>query len=137
MTKPITTVALLTLIEDGKVLLSDPVSKFIPAFADAKVWKDGTADNYETVPLETPINVRHILTHTSGITYSFLGVHPVEQIIVKKRISFTDLMIADGRFNLETFLNELATVPLSFQPGTRFAYGWNNDLQARIIEVVS
>ena len=80
MTKPITSVALMMLFEEGHFLLENAVSRWIPEFADVRVSVGGTADAPETVPLEAPLTVRHVLTHTSGLTYGFHYAHPVDEL---------------------------------------------------------
>ncbi len=71
MTKPITSIAIMMLIEDGKLQLTDAVSKFIPSFADTKVFVSGTAENPETVPMKAPMQVWHLMSHTSVLTYGW------------------------------------------------------------------
>jgi len=141
MTKPVTGVAAMILIEEGKMSLSDPLSKYIPAFAETKVFKQGTVDNYETVPLETPITIHHLLTHTSGYIYEGLGEggqHPCEQLMTKNKLGLTDSKkMREKTANLEIWTNELAKIPLYFQPGTGFGYGYGLDILGRVIEVVS
>jgi len=80
MTKPITSVALMMLYEEGHFLMENPVSRWLPEFADLSVWVDGTADAPQTRPLETPLTVHHVLTHTSGLTYGFQYQHPVDEL---------------------------------------------------------
>ena len=76
MTKPITSMALLSLLEEGRFRLYDPVSTFIPSWADLRVWGDGTASNYTTSYPEREMTIHDLLTHTSGLTYSWMARHP-------------------------------------------------------------
>src|SRR4051812_37063996 len=80
MTKPITSVALMMLYEQGACLLEDPVSRYIPSFEGLQVWAGGDADSFTTRPCERPMTVHDLLTHTSGLTAGFIGDHPLEQI---------------------------------------------------------
>lgn len=80
MTKPVTSVALMMLYEEGALLLEDPVGRWLPELADLRVWVDGTADDPVTRPLEAPLTVHHVLTHTSGLTYGFQYAHPVDEL---------------------------------------------------------
>src|SRR5262245_63438755 len=80
MTKPIASVALMTLYEEGRFQLDDPVSRFIPEFADLRVWDDGTPLAYRTTYPERPMEIRDLLTHTSGLTHGFMGRHPLDAL---------------------------------------------------------
>ncbi len=127
MTKPITTVAALILIEQGKLGLDDPISKFIPEFADTKVY-DRTVP--AGVPTTTPITVRDLMRHTAGFTYGIPGGGPVDKI-------YMDSHVEDGREALPSFVHQLAGLPLVSQPGTKFNYSVATDVLGRIIEIVS
>jgi CubicO group peptidase (beta-lactamase class C family) len=133
MTKPITSVAALMLWERGDLELSDPVSAFVPAFADARVYKAGGAPNPATVPATEPVRVWHLLTHTSGLTYGFHNAHPVDAMY---RARGHDVAGPDG-VDLATACDALARVPLLFQPGTEWNYGVSTDVLGRVVEVVS
>ena len=78
MTKPVTSVAAMMLYEEGRLELTDPVSKFIPAFKDMRVFTGGSDQRPVTVPATEPVRVHHLLTHTSGLTYGFHRTHPVD-----------------------------------------------------------
>ena len=88
MTKPITTVAALMLYEEGCFHLDDPVAKYIPAFSETRVFAGGDADSFETEPLARPITVHDLMTHTSGLTYSFQCEHPVDALYQRRGIDF-------------------------------------------------
>ncbi|CAN5469939.1 serine hydrolase domain-containing protein [soil metagenome] len=134
MSKPITSVAAMMLVEDGKLRLDDPVSKYIPAFADAEVGVDRIRDNgIATLALEKlqrPITIEDLLRHTSGITYGFYGDDPA-----RKRYSRIDLFYRD--FDNADFADRIAHTPLAEQPGTLWDYGHSTDVLGRVIEVVS
>ena len=126
MTKPITTVAVMTLIEEGKVSLDDPVSKFIPEFGDVTVLRD----DGDRVPPTGPITVQHLLTHTSGLTYGFFGDSPVDRLYNESGVFFT----AQG---LDNFATGVARLPLLAHPDARWNYGVSTDVVGRVIEVAS
>jgi CubicO group peptidase (beta-lactamase class C family) len=134
MSKPITSVAAMMLVEDGKLRLDDPLSKYIPAFADARVGIDRRGgDEHGTsafVPLARPITIEDLLRHTSGITYGFYGDDPA-----RKRYAQIDLFGSD--FDNAEFADRIAHTPLAEQPGTLWDYGHSTDILGRVIEVVS
>ena len=129
MTKPIVCTALMTLFEEGRFQLVDPVAKWIPAFGATKIaGPGGTLEDQS--PLR-PMQVRDVLTHTSGLTYEFLEDFPVVEQYRAKRIG------SDPTRTLEQFVDELATLPLAFVPGTQWHYSLGIDVAARLIEVIS
>ncbi|MBU6457292.1 MAG: beta-lactamase family protein [Bradyrhizobium sp.] len=134
MTKPITSVAAMMLIDRNKLKLDDPVEKYIPSFAKAKVGVEKTADNgektLELVPLKRPITIRDLMTQTSGITYGFYG-----DSLVRK--AYANANIYDGDFTNAEFAERIARLPLAEQPGTLWDYGHSTDILGRIIEIVS
>ncbi len=134
MTKPITTVAAMMLVEEGKLSLDDPLAKYIPAFAEVKVGvekhdKAGKA-TLALEPLKRPITILDLLRQTSGITYGFYG-----KSMVRKRYAKAD--IYSGDFDNAEFVERLAKLPLAEQPGTRWDYGHSTDVLGRVIEVVT
>lgn len=132
MTKPITSVALMMLYEEGLFQLDDPVSEFIPSFKNSRVFVSGEADDMVCEPLQTPITIHHLLTHTSGLTYGFGNQGPVSQLYQENH---TDFDTHDGF--LEKVVERLAQIPLEFQPGHRWNYGVSSDVIGRVVEVVS
>ncbi|HYH33163.1 MAG TPA: serine hydrolase domain-containing protein, partial [Pseudonocardia sp.] len=88
MTKPITSVAVLMLYERGLLELTDPVARYIPSFADARVYKAGSAANPGTVPATEPVRIWHLLTHTSGLTYGWHHAHAVDEMYRAKGFEF-------------------------------------------------
>jgi CubicO group peptidase (beta-lactamase class C family) len=135
MTKPITAVSLLILMERGLVSLEDEVAKFIPAFQQTQVLTGGTVDDYTTEPQKTPLKIIHLLTHTSGITYGFFG-NTLGDLLLKKTVG-DDWKNWFRHTDLETFCNMIAASDLSFQPGTKFHYSLSIDVVGRVIEVIS
>jgi len=134
MTKPITSFAAMMLIDEGKLKLDDPVSKYIPSFADVKVGVDKKAENgeatLELVPPKRPVTIRDLLLHTSGITYGFYGEGAV-------RRAYNQADIYNGDFDNKEFADRIAKLPLEYQPGTMWDYGHSTDILGRVIEVVS
>lgn len=135
MTKPITTTAVMMLYEEGRFLLSDPVSTYIPAFADARVLADPeNSSNSEpaTVPAENPVTIRDLLTHTSGLAYHWnnrLGPIYNENGITHGLISDQDSLAGD--------IPKLAKLPLLHEPGEQWTYGLSIDVLGYLVEVVS
>ena len=129
MTKPIVCTALMTLFEEGKFQLVDPVAKWLPAFAATKIaGPGGTLEDQS--PLR-PMQVRDVMSHTSGLTYDFLEDFPVAEQYRARRIG------NDPTRTLEQFVDEVASIPLAFVPGTRWHYSVGTDVTARLIEVIS
>ena len=134
MTKPITSVAAMMLVDEGKLRLDDPVAKYIPSFSATKVGVERKAANgdktLDLVPANRPITIVDLMTHTSGITYGFYGESMVRQL-------YRDAKIYDGDFDNAEFAERIARLPLAVQPGTEWDYGHSTDILGRIIEVVS
>ncbi|MGF1599300.1 MAG: serine hydrolase domain-containing protein [Acidimicrobiales bacterium] len=128
MSKPITSVALLTLYEEGRFRLDDPVSRFIPSFADLRVWSDGNPISYTTTFPEREMTIRDLLTHTSGLTYGFMNRHPVDALYRRRGI--------EGDHKLEDWVELVAEQPLLFSPGTQWSYSVATDVLGRLVEVV-
>jgi CubicO group peptidase (beta-lactamase class C family) len=134
MTKPITSLAAMMLIDNGKLALADPVSKYIPAFAAVKVGVDSKTESGDSVlklvPPNRPVTIEDLLRHTSGITYDYIGGD-----LIKK--AYTDADIFEGHFDNKEFAQRVARLPLARQPGTLWRYGHSTDVLGRIIEIVS
>ena len=126
MTKPLTSVAVMILVEEGAVALDDPVSKFVPAFAGVTVLNDAG----ERAAPARPMTVEHLLTHTSGLTYGFFGDSPVDRIYNQSGF-FTQ---AEG---LDDFARRVADLPLLANPGDRWNYSVSTDILGRVVEVAS
>ena len=133
MTKPITSVAAMMLYEEGAFELKDPVSKFIPAFADTKVYRSGSAVNPVVEPQTEPMRIWHLLTHTSGLTYGFHHATPVDAMY---RAGGFEWGSPPGLDN-EAICDVFAGFPLLFQPGSEWNYGVSTDVLGRVVEVVS
>lgn len=131
MTKPMTSVAIMMLAEEGRLLLGDPVSKFLPQMANMKVAKSPTADTLETVPAEREMTVQDLLRHTSGLTYDNRGTSAVHRAYPGSSVS------AAVRLGRDEFLETIGKVPLLYQPGTAWEYGFSTDILGHIVEVVS
>ena len=134
MSKPITSVAAMMLVEDGKLALGDAVSKYIPAFADVKVGVGKLAEDGKVAlvlePLDRPITIEDLLRHTSGLTYGFSGGGEVRKLYAEAHLFSGDLTNAE-------FVARIAGLPLAEQPGTQWDYGHSTDVLGRIIEVIS
>ena len=126
MTKPIVCVALMTLLEEGRFRLIDPVARYIPAFAAVKVREDDGS----LVNPQRPVMVRDLMTHMSGLTYGFVDESPVGKM-------YQGAKLLDAQCSLEAAIDDLARFPLLFQPGSRWGYSVGIDVAARVIEVVS
>jgi CubicO group peptidase (beta-lactamase class C family) len=134
MSKPVTSVAAMMLVDEGKLKLSDPLEKYIPSFATAKVGVEGKAENgdktLEFVPLQRSITILDLMRHTSGITYGFYGDNLV-------RALYSNTLLYAGDFDNAEFADRIARLPLAEQPGTLWDYGHSTDVLGRVIEVVS
>jgi CubicO group peptidase (beta-lactamase class C family) len=131
MSKIITSVAALMLVEEGRIALGDPAEKFLPALKNLKVFNGGTADAPVLVDSNRPITVRDLLTHTSGYYYDESWSSDAIPMQLMKREKIWDVA------NLDEFVARVARVPLHEQPGTRFRYGISTDLIGAIVEKAS
>ena len=134
MTKPIVSVAAIMLMEEGKLTLADPVSRYIPAFADTKVAvekknDDGTLE-YVQEPQTRPMTVQDLLRHTSGLTYGAVGANKFKQ-------SYLDLNVNDRNQTTAEMADKLAKLSLVYQPGTTWEYSMSTDVLGRVVEVAS
>ena len=136
MTKAITCVSIMQLYEQGKIALDDPVYKYIPAFKDQVVLDtfDPADSSFTTVPVEKPVTIRNLLTHTSGIVYP--SFNPGKLMAVYEKFNM-NVGFSHPTWTTEEWINKLAKVPLAHQPGKKFSYGLSMDVLGRIIEVVS
>ncbi len=134
MSKAVTSVAAMMLVDDGKLSLDDPVSKYIHSFANAKVGVDLSDEAgqppLKLAPLKRPITIRDLLRHTSGITYGFFGETAVQKLYANPKLYA-------GDFDNAEFADRIATLPLADQPGTRWNYSHSTDVLGRVVEVAS
>jgi CubicO group peptidase (beta-lactamase class C family) len=133
MTKPVTSVAAMMLYEEGRFALNDPVSAFIPAFGDVRVFAGGSDLKQVTVPAAEPVRIWHLLTHTAGLTYGFHRAHPVDAMY---RAAGFEWGTPPG-VDLAQACDLWAGFPLLFQPGTEWNYSVATDVLGRVIEVAS
>jgi CubicO group peptidase (beta-lactamase class C family) len=134
MSKAVTSVAAMMLVDDGELSLDDPLSKFIPAFADVKVAVEKPSGNGKAELgfelLARPITIEDLLRHTSGLTYGFYGDTPIRKL-------YANSGLFDGDFDNALFAERLAKLPLAEQPGTVWDYGHSTDILGRVVEIVS
>ncbi|MEV0636798.1 serine hydrolase domain-containing protein [Streptomyces sp. NPDC050619] len=133
MTKPVTAVAALILVEEGRLSLDDPVDLHLPAFAEPRVYVSGSGADTVTRPAAGPIRVRHLMTHTAGLTFGFYHSHPVDALYRDARLESS---VVPGSTLAET-TDVYASLPLQFEPGTQWNYSVASNVLGRIIEVVS
>ena len=131
MTKPLTSVAAMMLAEEGKLIIADPVSQYLPEFAETKVAVDSdNAATLTTEPCRRPMTVQDLLRHTSGVTYAVLTGPALKQAYIDSGVG--DLSLTNAEFTAK-----LGALPLAYQPGTTFQYGFSTDVLGRVVEVVS
>ncbi len=129
MTKAITSTALMTLYEEGRFQMDDPISKYLPEFSTLRVLRNPDGPLDETVALDRPPSIHDIMRHTAGFTHGLLGDKFDEQY------TKADLLGVD--VTLDEMMKRLAKIPLRYQPGTKFDYSVGPDVQARLVEVIS
>ncbi|MFZ1969975.1 MAG: serine hydrolase domain-containing protein [Bradyrhizobium sp.] len=129
MTKPIVSVGIMTLLEEGHFLLDDPIAKFIPEFADQKVGVENNGQ-LDLVPLKRPITIQDLLRHTSGITYEHTGNGLVQKLYQQSRVR-------SRKINNAEHAALVASMPLICQPGSEWNYSRSTDILGRLIEIVS
>jgi CubicO group peptidase (beta-lactamase class C family) len=135
MTKPIASVALMTLYEEGHFLLTDPIAKFLPEFKDMKVAQvasneERTGAPYKLVPAARPITMKHVLTHTAGFANTYRGITQAEFAKTYQQARKPTDRIGDA-------VKRLATLPLNFHPGDAWEYGPATDVVGRLVEAIS
>ena len=137
MTKPITSIALMTLYEKGHFQLNDPISRYVPSWKNHRVWVSGEGEEMVTEAPKRPVSFRDVLSHTGGFTYGGglpgVGIqHPVDKIYRELKIRSSGT--AD---TMEGFLDKLAQVPLLYQPGERWMYSLSTDICGALVEIIS
>ncbi|MET0334474.1 MAG: serine hydrolase domain-containing protein, partial [Rhizobacter sp.] len=138
MTKPITSLALMKLYEDGHFQLNDPVSRYIPEWKGQKVWVSGSGPDMKTKLPDRPVTFRHVLNHSGGITYGGgplaipgAELHPVDQVYQVLGLT------RGGRTDLENFVKKLGQVPLRYEPGERWMYSFSTDVCGYLVQAIS
>ena len=133
MTKPITSVAFMQLVEQGKVALDDPVHRVLPEFKNIGVYAGGGGElPFTTTPTEAPMRIVDLLRHTSGLTYAFQNRSNVDLAYRERKIEKWH-----GNHDLESYVAELGTLPLEFSPGTAWNYSVSTDVLGAVIQRVS
>ena len=133
MTKPVTAVAALLLVEEGRLSLDDPLADHLAEFAEPRVYVDGAGDTLTTRPADGPIRIRHLMTHTAGLTFAFYHSHPVDALY---REAGLESSVLPGSTLAET-VAVYAGLPLQFEPGTQWNYSVASNVLGRVIETVS
>ncbi len=133
MTKPVTSLMLLMLAEQGKCALHDPLKKYIPAFANPQIWVSGDTSDHTTRPAERDITLHDLLTHQSGLTYDFLNEHPLDALYRRKNLTASRKQWS----SLAAFCDALAAMPLLFTPGTAWNYSCAIDVVGHVIEIIT
>ena len=145
MTKPVTGIAAMLLVDEGRLTLDQPLADILPKFADMQVQKTYDGSLTDLVPAQRPITIRHLITHTSGLGYSIIQRGPIKEAMENagviagqiSRKSIPGLERGKPVPSLELFADRLAGFPLVYQPGTKWSYSVGLDLMGRVIEVVS
>ena len=145
MTKPVVTLAVLQLYEEGKLLLSDPIAKYIPEFSHPKVIEmlpPGSNPSFRLVPAKRDITIKDLLTHTAGMPYPFASEwYPKDHLLHQMHVLYEEAGISSGMYETEGTIGDmvkrLARLPLASQPGEAFIYGLAADVQGYLVEVVS
>ncbi len=130
MTKPITGVALMTLYDEGKFKLDDPVAKYLPGFDKLKVFAGKDGDAIELAELKRPITVRDLMCHTAGLAYGLTTATPVD-------VMYREARLLDRTQNLDSMIERLLEIPLAAQPGEKWMYSIAVDVQGKLIEKLS
>lgn len=130
MTKPLTSIALMQLHEAGKVQLDDPVHKYIPAWANQRVYVSGEDPNFQTREPDRPMTVRDLLSHQSGLTYGAFDASPLDSAYASRA------MMAPNS-TLDDLIDKLSGLPLKFSPGTRWNYSLSTDVCGYLVQVIS
>ncbi|WP_282703942.1 serine hydrolase domain-containing protein [Streptomyces sp. CC219B] len=133
MTKPVTSVAALLLVEEGKLSLDDPVGRHLPEFAEPRVYVEGSGTAVRTRPAAGPMLIRHLMTHTAGLTFAFYRTHPVDALYREANLESAVLPGSDLARTVEVY----ASLPLQFDPGTQWNYSVATNVLGRVIETVS
>ncbi|MEP5981963.1 MAG: serine hydrolase domain-containing protein, partial [Marinobacter alexandrii] len=131
MTKPVTSIAMMQLYEQGRFLLDDPVHKYIPAWRNLSVYKAGSWPDFETQPATRAMTVRDLLTHMSGLTYGFLERTEVDAAYRQLKLD------GSGTLTLDKLVDRLADLPLEYSPGTAWNYSVSTDVLGYLVQKLS
>lgn len=129
MSKPVTSVALMMLYERGKFQLDDPVSRYVPSWKNLCVYESGEGDNVKTRPAKTPMTIKHLLTHTAGLTYGFMANHPVDALYRQRGVE------GGGSRTLESMVEHLSEIPLLYDPGSLWRYSFATDVCGYLVQL--
>jgi CubicO group peptidase (beta-lactamase class C family) len=132
MTKPLTSVAFMMLVEEGRVALDEPVAKYIPQWKDLGVFQAGIAAPYLTKPPARPMQIVDLLRHTSGLTYGFQNRTNVDAAYRDRKVGEVE---KSG--TMQSMIDDLATIPLEFSPGEAWNYSVSTDVVAYLVEIIS
>ena len=132
MSKPITSLAMMTLLERGLFSLDDPVHRFIPSWRDLGVWTAGSYPLFATEPCKRAMTIRDLFMHTSGLTYDFLRSSNIDYAYRKQQIGNPQ-----PGYTLQDMVDQLASMPLEFSPGERWNYSLSTDVLGHLVEVIS
>ena len=131
MTKPITSIAMMQLYEQGRFLLDDPVHKYIPAWKNLRVYKSGVYPNFLTTPATSTMTIRDLFTHMSGLTYGFMNRTNVDA-------AYRELGLDGSRnLTLEALVSQLGELPLEFSPGTAWNYSVSTDVLGYLVQLLA
>ncbi|MBW0148798.1 serine hydrolase domain-containing protein [Marinobacter arenosus] len=131
MTKPVTSIAMMQLYEQGRFLLDDPVHKYIPSWKNLSVYKAGAWPDFQTEPAAASMTIRDLLTHMSGLTYGFLERTNVDAAYRQLKLD------GSGTLTLDKLIDRLAELPLEFSPGTAWNYSVSTDVVGYLVQVLS
>jgi len=131
MTKPVTSIAMMQLYEQGRFLLNDPVHKYIPSWRNLQVYKSGSYPDFVTEPPATAMTIRDLLAHTSGLTYGFTERTPVDAAYRKLKLDGSSILTMDK------LVDRLAGLPLEFSPGTAWNYSVSTDVLGYLVQLLS
>lgn len=131
MTKPVTSIAMMQLYEQGRFLLDDPVHKYIPAWKNLQVCKSGTWPDFETEPAATTMTIRDLLTHMSGLTYGFLNRTNLDAAYRELKLD------GGGHLTLDGLIERLTELPLEFSPGTAWNYSVSTDVVGYLVQLLA
>lgn len=132
MTKPITSIAMMTLLEKGLFSLDDPVHRYIPQWQGLEVWSGGAYPQFATTPPARPMTIRDLFMHTSGLTYEFMRATNIDYAYRKLQVG-----LPRPGYTLEQMIDDLAGLPLEFSPGQRWNYSVSTDVLGYLIQVIS